>query len=101
MPEDSEALWEIHVFATARQARPGSDGAWLEVAHVLERKGANEDPWVALQGDDRSPRNEEALSTLGVDRRRGTFDHVSGAGPAGCFSVATGRAVSPGGDCCW
>ena len=101
MPEDSEALREIDGFMTAWQARPGSDAAWLEVVHVLERDGANEDPWVALQGDDRSPRNEEVLSTLGVDRRRGTFDHVTGAGPAGCSSVATSRAVNPGGDCCW
>ena len=76
--EDNETLREIDVIATAWQASPGPESAWLEVVHVVECKGANEHPWVAFQGDDRFTRDEDVLSTLRVDRRGGTFDESTG-----------------------
>lgn len=85
--EDRETLREIDVVATAWQARPGTDAAWLEVVHVLECKGANEHPWVAFQGDDRFNRDEDVLSTLRVDRRGGTFDRSSGENSVDSFRV--------------
>jgi hypothetical protein len=85
--EDGETLREIDVVATAWQARPGPDTAWLEVVHVVECKGANEHPWVAFQGDDRFTRDEDVLSTLRVDRRGGTLDESTGEYPAASLRV--------------
>jgi len=85
--EDSETLREMDVVATAWQARPGPNAAWLEVVHVLECKGASEHPWVAFQGDDRFTRDEDVLSTMRVDRRGGTFDHSTGEDAVASFRV--------------